>query len=158
MFKLRRYGVSEQSFGINLTVLFLIAIGVVFRISNLGDKVFWGDEVYTLFRVLGYSTIEMTQKIAQGNIVSADVIQQFQAFHPGNDLGDVVRVLRHEDSHIAPLYFILGNLWLSLWGDSAVALRSLSVVFSLATLPGLYWRRLVWCLPRRRGFIRFGWV
>jgi uncharacterized membrane protein len=159
MFKLRRYGVavandsptdkisssrlsvslSEQSFGINLTVLFLIAIGVVFRISNLGDKVFWGDEVYTLFRVLGYSTIEMTQKIAQGNIVSADVIQQFQAFHPGNDLGDVLRVLRHEDSHIAPLYFILGNLWLSLWGDSAIALRSLSVVFSLATLPGLYW-------------------
>jgi uncharacterized membrane protein len=159
MFKLRRYGVviandsptdkisssrlnaslSEQSFVINLIVLFLIAVGVVFRISNLGDKVFWGDEVYTLFRMLGYSTIEMTQKIAQGNIVSADVIQQFQAFHPGNDLGDVLRVLRHEDSHIAPLYFVLGNLWLSLWGDSAVALRSLSVVFSLATLPGLYW-------------------
>ncbi len=159
MFKLRRYGVavandgptdkisssrlnatlSEQSFGVNLTVLFLIAIGVIFRISNLGDKVFWGDEVYSLFRVLGYSTIEMTQKIAQGNIVSADVIQQFQAFQPGNDLGDVLRVLRHEDSHIAPLYFILGNFWLSLWGDSAVALRSMSVVFSLATLPGLYW-------------------
>jgi uncharacterized membrane protein len=159
MFKLRRYGVavasdsptekisssrlntslSEQSFGINFTILLLIAIGVVFRISNLGDKVFWGDEVYTLFRMLGHSTIEMTQKIAQGNIVSANLIQQFQTFHPGNDLGDVLRVLRHEDSHIAPLYFILGNLWLSLWGDSAVALRSLSVVFSLATLPGLYW-------------------
>jgi uncharacterized membrane protein len=159
MFKLRRYGVavvndnpidkifasgldenlSKQSFGINPIVLFLIAIGVIFRISNLGDKVFWGDEVYTLFRMLGYSTIEMTQKIAQGNIVSADVIQQFQAFSPGHDLGDVLRVLRHEDSHIAPLYFILGHLWLSLWGDSAIALRSLSVVFSLATLPGLYW-------------------
>jgi uncharacterized membrane protein len=159
MFKLRRYGVavandspadkisssrlnvnlSGQSFGINLTVLCLVAIGVVFRISNLGDKVFWGDEVYTLFRVLGYSTIEMTQKIAQGNIISADVIQQFQVFHPGNNLGDVLRVLRHEDSHIAPLYFILGNLWLSFWGDSAIALRSLSVIFSLASLPGLYW-------------------
>jgi uncharacterized membrane protein len=159
MFKLRRYGVaiandsptdklsssrlnatlSESSLGINLTVLFLIALGVVFRISNLGDKVFWGDEVYSLFRVLGYSTIEMVQKIAQGNIVSAEVVQQFQAFSPANNLGDVLRVLRHEDSHIAPLYFVLGHLWLSLWGDSAVALRSLSVVFSLGTLPGLYW-------------------
>ncbi|NJM49092.1 MAG: hypothetical protein HC860_25415 [Alkalinema sp. RU_4_3] len=95
--------------------------------------------MYSLFRILGYSTIEMVQKIAQGNIVSAELVQQFQQFSPANNLGDVLRVLRHEDSHIAPLYFVLGNLWLSLWGDSAVALRSMSVIFSLATLPGLYW-------------------
>jgi uncharacterized membrane protein len=159
MFKLKRYGVaiandsptdklsssrlnatlSEPSLVINLAVIFLIALGVVFRISNLGNKAFWGDEVYSLFRLLGYSTIEMVQKIAQGKIVSAEVVQQFQAFNPANDLGDMLRVLRHEDSHIAPLYFVLGHLWLSLWGDSALALRSLSVVFSLGTLPGLYW-------------------
>jgi uncharacterized membrane protein len=159
MFKLRRYDVavannspadkfssvglnanlSDRSRLINLGVLFSIVLGVVFRVSNLGDKVFWGDEVYSLFRVLAHSTIEMTGKIAQGNIVSASLVQQFQSFNSDHSLGEVLKVLRHEDSHIAPLYFMLGNLWLSLWGDSAAALRSLSVLFSLATLPGLYW-------------------
>lgn len=133
---------SESFLGINLTVISLIAIGVIFRVSNLGDKVFWGDEVYSLFRILGYSTIEMVEKIAQGNVIPAEMVQQFQAFHPGNNLGDVLRVLRHEDSHIAPLYFLLGHLWVSLWGTSAAALRSLSVIFSLAMLPGVYWLAL----------------
>jgi mannosyltransferase len=41
------------------------------------------------------------------------------------------------DNH-PPLYFILLKVWAGLFGDSALALRSLSVVFGLATIVGTY--------------------
>ncbi len=158
MFRLRDYGVaggdssptdkmstalapttSEKSTVINVTIVIFLTLGLIFRISNLGEKVFWGDEVYSLLRILGYSNNDLSHQVATGQIIFADVIQQFQAFTPGHGLGETLKVLIREDSHLSPLYFILGNLWLHLWGNSAAALRSLSVVFSLLALPGLYW-------------------
>jgi uncharacterized membrane protein len=157
MFRLRDYGftgadsttdnispdllpsASGKSTIINVAILVFLTLGLIFRISNLGQKVFWGDEVYSLLRILGHSTIDLAHQVATGQIISAEVIQQFQAFAPDHGVAETLKVLIREDSHLSPLYFILGNLWLRLWGNSAVALRSLSVMFSLLALPGLYW-------------------
>jgi hypothetical protein len=54
-------------------------------------------------------------------------------------LMDIVR-RAHQDVH-PPLYYIVLKLWAALWGDSPVALRSLSVIMGLASIP-LGW--LLW--------------
>src|SRR5687768_8814674 len=48
-------------------------------------------------------------------------------------LRDLPDALRHDGS--PPLYYALLHLWMRLFGDSDVAVRSLSTVFSVATLP-----------------------
>jgi hypothetical protein len=42
------------------------------------------------------------------------------------------------DLQHTPLYFFLLHLWIKLFGDSEIAIRSLSFVFSLATIPATY--------------------
>lgn len=51
-------------------------------------------------------------------------------------LGDLPDALRHDGS--PPLYYALLHLWMRVFGDGDVAVRSLSTVFSLATLPVAY--------------------
>jgi mannosyltransferase len=58
-------------------------------------------------------------------------------------LGDITERLRH-DGH-PPLYYWLLHGWISLFGNSDAAVRSLSVVFGLAALV------LVWYVARRLG-------
>jgi mannosyltransferase len=48
-------------------------------------------------------------------------------------LGDIPEALRH-DGH-PPLYYWLLHGWMKIFGDSATAVRSLSAIFSLASLP-----------------------
>lgn len=56
---------------------------------------------------------------------------------------ELLRALKHDGS--PPLYYLLLHLWIGVFGSSATALRSLSTVFSLATLP------VVWRTGRRLG-------
>ena len=48
-------------------------------------------------------------------------------------LGDIPEALRH-DGH-PPLYYLLLHGWMELFGEGDVAVRALSGVFSVATLP-----------------------
>ncbi len=56
---------------------------------------------------------------------------------------DVLHALRHDGS--PPLYYLLLHAWIALFGDSDVAVRALSGVLSLLTLP------LAWLAGRRVG-------
>ena len=58
-------------------------------------------------------------------------------------LGDLLEQLRH-DGH-PPLYYLLLHGWMELFGEGDVAVRALSGVFGLATLP------LIWVAGRRYG-------
>src|SRR5688572_17637228 len=51
-------------------------------------------------------------------------------------LRDLPDALRHDGS--PPLYYALLHLWMRVFGDGDVAVRSLSTVFSVATLPVAY--------------------
>lgn len=65
-------------------------------------------------------------------------------------LGKISEALRH-DGH-PPLYYYLLHLWMDVFGIGDVAVRALSGLFSLATLP------LVWFAGRRIGGKRVAWI
>jgi hypothetical protein len=58
-------------------------------------------------------------------------------------VGDMLDALRR-DGH-PPLFYLLASVWTGAFGDGDVAVRSLSAVFGIATLP------LVWAAGRRLG-------
>ncbi|MBE9030199.1 glycosyltransferase family 39 protein [filamentous cyanobacterium LEGE 11480] len=116
----------------------IITLGIVFRISHLDAKVYWGDEVYSSLRIFGHSTQTLVKTVATSQPVSAEILQQFQQKSPSLGVADTVKVLAKEDAHLPPLYFVLARLWADVFGDSIVALRSLSVLFSLLALPCFY--------------------
>ncbi len=58
-------------------------------------------------------------------------------------VGDIFEALRH-DGH-PPLYYLLLHFWMELFGGGDVAVRALSGLFSVTTLP------LAWIAGRRRG-------
>ncbi len=58
-------------------------------------------------------------------------------------LAGLVKALRHDGA--PPLYYLLLHWWISVFGDSNVAVRSLSGLFSVTALP------VMWVVARRHG-------
>lgn len=65
-------------------------------------------------------------------------------------LHDLPEALRHDGS--PPLYYLLLHGWIGLFGTSTTAVRALSSVFALASLP------LIWLLGRRVADATSGWI
>ena len=65
-------------------------------------------------------------------------------------VGEIPEALRHDGS--PPLYYLLLHLWLSVFGDGAVAARALSGVLALATVPA------AWAFARSLAGPRVAWV
>lgn len=65
-------------------------------------------------------------------------------------IGQIPEALKH-DGH-PPLYYVLLHGWMDVFGTSDVAVRALSGVIGLVTLP------LVWILGRRKGGLTLAWV
>ncbi|MGH9165244.1 MAG: glycosyltransferase family 39 protein [Acidimicrobiales bacterium] len=65
-------------------------------------------------------------------------------------LGQIPEALRHDGA--PPLYYFLLHGWMALVGDSNVAVRALSGVFAVASLP------LMWLAGRRLGGSAVGWA
>ena len=65
-------------------------------------------------------------------------------------IGDIAEALK-QDGH-PPLYYVLLHGWMDVFGSSDFAVRALSGVIGLATLP------LVWLLGRRKGGSTLAWV
>ena len=65
-------------------------------------------------------------------------------------LGDIAGALRHDGA--PPLYYYLLHGWIQLFGESDFAVRSLSAVFGVATLP------VMWVAARRLGGRAVAWT
>jgi Predicted membrane protein len=128
---LKRLQKSGHTLGLVLALLILL--GGLFRVYGLGDRVYWVDEVATSVRISGYTRAEVTAQLSDGVPRSPAELQQF--LHPAPDLplSQVLRALSQSPEH-APLYFLLAHAWTKLWGSGIVAVRSLSVLFSLVAL------------------------
>ena len=118
-------------------VVLLISLGVLFRLVNLSQPVYWVDEVATSMRVSGYTQAEVEAQVATGEPLTVSDLQQFQTIRPDRPITDLLRVLTQSPEH-APLYFVLARFWAELFGGSIAAMRSLSVVFSILALPVMY--------------------
>lgn len=87
-----------------LTLVTLLAVGLVARLWGLGDQALWADEMF--------SWVRATQDSVAGFLAEA-----------GN---------------WPPLHFALLSGWIGLFGDSAEALRALSVLFGVVALGSLW--------------------
>jgi len=120
----------------------LVSLGLLFRIAYLDQRIFWVDEVATAIRAAGYTKAEVTTQLATGQLHSPADLLAYQQLHspqlPPRSLSDSLRALSRSPEH-APLYFLLIRLWMGIWGSSVSAIRSLSVLCSLISLPALYW-------------------
>jgi uncharacterized membrane protein len=126
---------SKAIFGL----IALVVISVCLRFGNLAGKAYWADEVYSSLRIFGYRVPQVQQTVAIAQPVAAPLLQQFQSPAPQLGVAATVQVLAQDDPHLPPLYFILARLWANGFGASVTAMRSLSVLFSLLTLPVVYW-------------------
>lgn len=119
-------------------VLILLGLGLLFRVANLDQRVYWVDEVATSIRAAGYTREEVTQTLANGESWAIATIQDYQQLTSERGWADTLDALRQSPEH-APLYFILTRLWMQVFGSSVAAIRSLSVVCSLVALLCFYW-------------------
>lgn len=62
--------------------------------------------------------------------------EPFTLYHSQKDLSDMVVIFENENN--PPLHFLLLHFWIKLFGLSAVSVRSLSLIFSMLTIPVLY--------------------
>ena len=118
-------------------VTLLIGLGVLFRVANLAQPVYWVDEVATSMRVSGYTQAEVVAQVATGEPQTVADLQKFQTIRQDRPFTDLFRVLSQSPEH-APLYFILARFWAERFGSSITAMRSLSVVFGILALPAMY--------------------
>ncbi|MEO1396861.1 MAG: glycosyltransferase family 39 protein [Cyanobacteria bacterium J06634_5] len=118
-------------------MMVLVGLGIAIRIANLAQPVYWVDEVATSMRVSGYTQAEVKAQVATAEPISGRDLQYFQRIRTDRPRTDLLRVLSQSPEH-TPLYFILVRFWAELWSTSAAAMRSLSVVFGVLTLPAMY--------------------
>ncbi|MEH2303276.1 MAG: glycosyltransferase family 39 protein [Nostoc sp.] len=120
-------------------IIFLLAMGILFRFFNLDGKVYWHDETYTSLRISGYTITEVKQQIFNNRVIAGESFAQFQGANQHKNLNDTIMTLAKEDSHHPPLYYIIARLWMEIFGNSVTAIRSLSVFISLLVFPCVYW-------------------
>jgi len=121
--------------------VFCILIGVALRWINLGDKVFWYDEVFTAVRVVGHTAAEIRPRLFTGVPFTAETLQQYQGFAPDSKLADTLRALAAHPEH-PPLFYLLCWAWVRVFGTSIAAFRAVSAIASTLTffaLPLLAW-------------------
>ncbi|MEB3210682.1 MAG: hypothetical protein VKL39_04985 [Leptolyngbyaceae bacterium] len=118
-------------------VAILVGLGVVFRVANLGEPVYWVDEVATSMRVSGYTQAEVVQRFATGEPLTPAEVLEVQQIRGDRPRSDLIRVFTQSPEH-APLYFILMRFWAEIFGTSVIAMRSFSVVLSLLALPAIF--------------------
>jgi uncharacterized membrane protein len=121
-----------------LLVLVAISLGLLFRLANLDAKVYWVDEVATSIRIAGFTRHEVAEQLVTSSPLSVSDLQRYQRLSPNRDWSDTFQALSQSPEH-SPFYFLLARLWSQLFGSSVMAIRSLSVLFSLLALPTLYW-------------------
>ncbi|MDB9360295.1 glycosyltransferase family 39 protein [Nodularia spumigena CS-588/02] len=120
-------------------IIFLLAMGILFRFVNLEGKIYSHDETYTSLRISGYTVDEVKQQIFNGRVISKESFARFQRPNLEKGFSDTIMSLATEDPQNPPLYYLIARLWVQIFGDSVTAIRGLSALMSLLVLPCIYW-------------------
>jgi len=113
-----------------------VIAGLLLRFAGLDARSLWGDEIVNLTVAMGHSWYPWQGEESEP-FYGADHYREMVAHAPEYYSGRVGALLRMNDQ-IPPLYYILLNFWIHLFGTSEAALRSLSLLASTATIPLLY--------------------
>lgn len=144
-------------------VLALAAVGIGFRLTNLGKKPYWYDETCTSMRIGGHTFGGVAYALQDGGEFRASEFLKFQRLHAGRNVVDTARSLARDNAHHPPGYYVIAHYWASLLGDSPTMIRALSVVISLLGFPAMYWlgmelfqsRRAAWAAVALLGISPF---
>lgn len=90
-------------------LLFILILGGVLRLINMGAEPFWCDEVLHL-----------------------DIVKHFS-----NSIPTMLQYLREVEVH-PPLYHLVLHFWINWFGDNEFAVRFLSFIFGLGSIIGVY--------------------
>lgn len=123
----------------NSLILILLLLGIFFRFFNLDYKVYWFDEVYSTYRVAGFSNREIDKEIFSDRVFSPEDLQKYQRLKPETTAADTVKILISEDAKHPPLYYILARFWMEKFGSAIATSRMLPVLLSLLSLPLIYY-------------------
>lgn len=120
-------------------VVGLVLFGVLLRLYGLDEKIVWHDEVATRVLAAGATMAAQMQGLYHGQVMAVSQVLQYQQVQQATSVLElIVDLARHDPQH-PPLYYLLAKLWVDLWGDSVYVLRTLSVLFSVLSLPAMYW-------------------
>ena len=125
-------------------LVFLIGIvlilGIFFRFVNIDQKLFHGDECITTVRVAGFRHQEVNDSIPRGKIITPEKIKKFQRVNnSGKNLINTIQVTAEKAPQHTPFYFLLTRVWVQIFGDSVIVMRTLTVLISLLAFPAVYW-------------------
>ena len=113
----------------------LVVVGLLFRFSGLGSKVFWWDETHTGRAIAGSFWSEILEDIFDGQVHTRDEILVHQFPREGRTTVTTVKVLVWEDPEQTPLYFVLARAWVKVFGPSTTILRAFSAFLSIISFP-----------------------
>ncbi len=130
MLKLSKYSYLE------IILLGAIATAIILRIINLGSRELWYDEVLSLLLSTGKK--RLYQNPQDIPVILADY-QSLLSLPIENSINDVWQTVEQFLKGLVgephpPLFYIGQHLWLRLFGNSVVAMRSLPALYSLGTI------------------------
>ncbi|HVO29207.1 MAG TPA: glycosyltransferase family 39 protein [bacterium] len=117
----------------------LLGLTVFFRFWHLEQKLLWHDELATRVFAAGYTVDEWKRALYTGEIFDVADVERFQHLNPARSVGAAIRGLAEDDPQHPPLYYVLARLWVLTFGDRIATLRALSALFSLLSIPLMYW-------------------
>ncbi len=144
MDKLQLLAKSNPPTWLKILVISLIGLGIFFRFTHLGQKVYWYDEIATSLAISGHTLTEVKQEVFSnwGNnqgVIPVITLDKYQHINPDRSVADTVRYLISSDPQHPPLYYVMVRLWAQVFGDFPAGVRSLSAVISLLIFPSVYW-------------------
>ncbi|WP_232826335.1 hypothetical protein [Cyanothece sp. BG0011] len=66
----------KQTF--KIIIVFIIILGIIVRLINLENRIYWKDEVFTSLRVSGYTEEEVIKNLYNGSILSSEDLHKYQ--------------------------------------------------------------------------------
>jgi uncharacterized membrane protein len=124
--------------GLKSLAIAVVLIGIFFRVTHLGHKVYWHDEVFTSMQTAGYTATEVDDNVFTGVLLAPKQLLHYQHLSPHRGWDKTWYALSSDPVH-PPLYYLIERLWMEWFGSTVITTRSLSVLFSLLTFPALYW-------------------
>jgi mannosyltransferase len=86
--------------------------------------------------VLGLILLQIAVTLPFINSIPIDLDEPFSIFYAQQDLNEFIPFLNKGNN--PPLHFILLHYWMKIFGIGSISVRSLSLLFSLLTIPVLY--------------------
>lgn len=119
-------------------IIVLLILGIFFRLANLEQKPYWGDESLTSQRIAGYISTEFIDIIRESNVISVKEMEKYQRPNSDKDLFDAMEALATHAEH-PPFYYLMARFWMQLFRDYVITPRGLSALISLLSFPCMYW-------------------